>query len=144
MSRPHHNWYCGDGTSDQPAAQAGDDCGNCIAEESMLAITSSRGIAITVDRLPTPGGRVPTIEVRYGDGGKGKVCWWPEVDHCRGQIAEVLEHFKNDRTSLGFPIRQGSEAARAALAAWSQANRIDPGGNSDADQRRSALGRHSG
>lgn len=92
---------------------------------------SARGVTVTVSRIPTPEGRIPTIQAKYGKGGRGKICWWPDVERCRDQIAEVLEHFKNDCTSLGFPIRQAGKGSREAITAWNQARKGDPRENAD-------------
>ena len=93
------------------------------AEGMVLSSKSARGVTVTVSRIPTPEGCIPTIQVKYGKGGRGKICWWPDVERCRDQIAEVLEHFMNDCTSLGFPIRQAATGSKVAIATWNQARK---------------------
>jgi hypothetical protein len=101
-----------------------------LGEGARWSGRSTRGVTVTVSRIPTPGISIATIEVKYGKGGRGKECWWPDVSRCYDQITQVLDHFMHDRTSLGSPIRMGRQQNNHALATWNQARKTAPGENS--------------
>ena len=78
---------------------------------------SLRGVPVHVKRLNMADTSVAQVELRYKDGGRGKVGWWPDTPKCRAQIALTLNRFLKDETSLGVPIPEVTDEERRRLIA---------------------------
>ena len=76
---------------------------------------SARQVPVELIRYPLEDSTVLHLELRYGTGGKGKACWWPDVPRCWPQVEEVRQWFLADMDSLGKPFAQASEALKDHL-----------------------------
>ena len=67
---------------------------------------SLEGGSVQVKRIPTPGGRIPTLEIRYGRGDRpGRTVWYPDVPRCWPLVKKIFQLFLRDCDNLGKPIR---------------------------------------
>ena len=72
--------------------------------------TTPRGGTVTVCRVKTPEGRIPTVQIRYvphwwqPKDSCPHTIWLPDVARCYARAKRALERFRRDVDSLGQPI----------------------------------------
>lgn len=69
-----------------------------------------QGATVTVCRVTTPEGRIPTVQIRYEPQWRTRqacphTIWLPDVARCYGKAKGVLERYLRDVDSIGGPIR---------------------------------------
>ena len=106
--------------NDAPARHGGSDvaaAGAAVRSPEVGTFTSRRGVDVTVSRIPhhdCPFGS-RQVEIRYGDTGRpGTEAWLPDVPRGWHLVHDVTEFFRDDRDTLGPPLRNPLRTASQA------------------------------